>query len=89
MEKAAIVARKIIGGSLNRQNATSGISSPAGAILLAKSLNDYTCCLNAHGACEFFASKLAPTLGLDRRSSVSKKASATGNAIQLSISRHL
>ncbi|KAB0564788.1 hypothetical protein C9383_22180 [Pseudomonas palleroniana] len=29
--------------------------------MLAKNLNDNACCLNERGACEFFASKLAPT----------------------------
>jgi len=29
--------------------------------LLAKNLNDNACFLNQRGACEFFASKLAPT----------------------------
>jgi hypothetical protein len=27
-------------------------------------VNDYACCLNKRGACRFFASKLAPTVGL-------------------------
>ncbi|AZE58928.1 hypothetical protein C4K02_0536 [Pseudomonas synxantha] len=34
-----------------------------GASLLAKNVNDYACFLNKRGACEFFASKLAPTEG--------------------------
>ncbi|SDT93359.1 hypothetical protein SAMN04490197_1086 [Pseudomonas orientalis] len=34
-----------------------------GASLLAKNVNDNACFLNEHGACEFFASKLAPTEG--------------------------
>ncbi len=29
--------------------------------MLAKSVNDNACILNKRGACEFFASKLAPT----------------------------
>ncbi|MEX5511015.1 hypothetical protein, partial [Pseudomonas paralactis] len=32
-----------------------------GASLLAKNVNDNACLLNQRGACEFFASKLAPT----------------------------
>jgi hypothetical protein len=32
-----------------------------GASLLAKNVNDNACFLNERGACEFFASKLAPT----------------------------
>ncbi len=32
-----------------------------GASLLAKNVNDNACLLNERGACEFFASKLAPT----------------------------
>ncbi|AZE88958.1 hypothetical protein C4J97_2257 [Pseudomonas orientalis] len=34
-----------------------------GASLLAKNVNDNACFLNERGACEFFASKLAPTEG--------------------------
>ncbi|AZF37850.1 hypothetical protein C4J87_2764 [Pseudomonas sp. R1-43-08] len=34
---------------------------PVGASLLAKNVNDNACFLNERGACEFFASKLAPT----------------------------
>ena len=34
---------------------------PVGASLLAKNVNDNGCFLNQRGACEFFASKLAPT----------------------------
>ncbi|NCE92799.1 hypothetical protein DK871_22395 [Pseudomonas sp. L13] len=30
--------------------------------MLAKNVNDYACFLNERGACEFFASKLAPTV---------------------------
>ncbi|MDR6580606.1 hypothetical protein J2X88_005513, partial [Pseudomonas extremaustralis] len=33
------------------------------ASLLAKNVNDNACFLNERGACEFFASKLAPTEG--------------------------
>ncbi len=29
--------------------------------MLAKNINNNACLLNEHGACEFFASKLAPT----------------------------
>ncbi|MDF2793034.1 MAG: hypothetical protein K0S85_787 [Pseudomonas orientalis] len=32
--------------------------------MLAKNVNDTACFLNERGACEFFASKLAPTFGL-------------------------
>ncbi|SDU04832.1 hypothetical protein SAMN04490197_2353 [Pseudomonas orientalis] len=32
-----------------------------GASLLAKNVNDNACFVNERGACEFFASKLAPT----------------------------
>ncbi|AZF09045.1 hypothetical protein C4J93_0831 [Pseudomonas sp. R2-37-08W] len=32
--------------------------------MLAKNVNDNACFLNEHGACEFFASKLAPTKSL-------------------------
>ncbi|AZE86870.1 hypothetical protein C4J97_0136 [Pseudomonas orientalis] len=32
--------------------------------MLAKNVNDNACFLNERGACGFFASKLAPTLGL-------------------------
>ena len=35
--------------------------APVGASLLAKNANDNACFLNERGACEFFASKLAPT----------------------------
>jgi len=35
-----------------------------GASLLAKNVNDNACFLNKRGACEFFASKLAPTWGI-------------------------
>jgi hypothetical protein len=35
-----------------------------GASLLAKNANDNACFLNERGACEFFASKLAPTDGI-------------------------
>ncbi|AVE07007.1 hypothetical protein CYL20_21405 [Pseudomonas palleroniana] len=28
--------------------------------MLAKNVNDHACCLDERGACEFFASKLAP-----------------------------
>ncbi len=31
--------------------------------MLAKNVNDNACFLNQRGACEFFASKLAPTAG--------------------------
>ncbi|WP_205548678.1 hypothetical protein [Pseudomonas carnis] len=31
--------------------------------MLAKNVNDNACFLNERGACEFFASKLAPTEG--------------------------
>ncbi|RZI18556.1 hypothetical protein EUX53_23960 [Pseudomonas orientalis] len=31
--------------------------------MLAKNVNDTACLLNERGACEFFASKLAPTEG--------------------------
>ena len=34
---------------------------PVGASLLAKNVNDNAGFLNKRGACEFFASKLAPT----------------------------
>ena len=37
------------------------IKTTVGASLLAKNLNDNACFLNKRGACEFFASKLAPT----------------------------
>ncbi|CAN2983393.1 hypothetical protein METHPM2_90067 [Pseudomonas sp. PM2] len=37
--------------------------APVGASLLAKNVNDNACLLNERGACEFFASKLAPTEG--------------------------
>ncbi len=48
---------------------TMGVGVPqcqsVGASLLAKNVNDNACFLNERGACEFFASKLAPTvLGL-------------------------
>ncbi|AZE89935.1 hypothetical protein C4J97_3237 [Pseudomonas orientalis] len=36
-----------------------------GASVLAKNVNDNACCLNERGACEFFASKLAPTKSLN------------------------
>ncbi|WP_206756256.1 hypothetical protein, partial [Pseudomonas fluorescens] len=36
-----------------------------GASLLAKNVNDNACFLNERGACEFFASKLAPTKSID------------------------
>ncbi|AZE97528.1 hypothetical protein C4J95_0027 [Pseudomonas orientalis] len=36
-----------------------------GASLLAKNANDNACFLNERGACEFFASKLAPTKSLN------------------------
>ncbi|AZF26404.1 hypothetical protein C4J90_2231 [Pseudomonas sp. R2-60-08W] len=39
--------------------------SPVGASLLAKNVNDNACFLNKRGACEFFASKLAPTKSLN------------------------
>ncbi len=32
--------------------------------MLAKNVNDNACFLNERGACEFFASKLAPTMGI-------------------------
>ena len=32
--------------------------------MLAKNVNDNACFLNKRGACEFFASKLAPTWGI-------------------------
>ncbi|AZE87430.1 hypothetical protein C4J97_0706 [Pseudomonas orientalis] len=32
--------------------------------MLAKNANDSACFLNERGACEFFASKLAPTDGI-------------------------
>ncbi len=32
--------------------------------MLAKNVNDNACFLNKRGACEFFASKLAPTAGI-------------------------
>ena len=35
-----------------------------GASLLAKNVNDNACSLIERGACEFFASKLAPTKSL-------------------------
>ncbi|PMX22200.1 hypothetical protein C1Y26_14315 [Pseudomonas sp. MPR-R2A7] len=34
--------------------------------MLAKNLNDNACVLNELGACEFFASKLAPTKSLQQ-----------------------
>ncbi|CRM52178.1 hypothetical protein [Pseudomonas sp. 24 E 13] len=37
------------------------ISPSVGASLLAKNVNDNACFLIERGACEFFASKLAPT----------------------------
>ena len=40
-----------------------------GASLLAKNINDNACLLNECGACEFFASKLAPTMALRQASS--------------------
>ncbi|KRP94791.1 hypothetical protein PFLL34_00053 [Pseudomonas fluorescens] len=40
-----------------------------GASLLAKNVNDNACLLNECGACEFFASKLAPTMALRQASS--------------------
>ena len=36
-------------------------ATSVGASLLAKNVNDNACFLNERGACEFFASKLAPT----------------------------
>ncbi|AZF38582.1 hypothetical protein C4J87_3568 [Pseudomonas sp. R1-43-08] len=33
--------------------------------MLAKNVNDNACFLNERGACEFFASKLAPTKSLN------------------------
>ncbi len=39
-------------------------ASQVGASLLAKNVNDNACFLNERGACEFFASKLAPTDGI-------------------------
>ncbi|OWQ42887.1 hypothetical protein CDH05_04070 [Pseudomonas lactis] len=44
--------------------------TPVGASLLAKNLNDNAGILNICGACEFFASKLAPTLAPNRAESV-------------------
>ncbi|AZF06604.1 hypothetical protein C4J94_3853 [Pseudomonas sp. R5-89-07] len=38
-----------------------GLRICVGASLLAKNVNDNACFLNERGACEFFASKLAPT----------------------------
>ncbi|MBA1431081.1 hypothetical protein FHP26_21040 [Pseudomonas orientalis] len=32
--------------------------------MLAKNVNDHACLLNERGACQFFASKLAPTISL-------------------------
>ena len=37
--------------------------------MLAKNANDNACFLNKRGACEFFASKLAPTEGVYSQSS--------------------
>ncbi|GLH46752.1 hypothetical protein RS3R2_04320 [Pseudomonas lactis] len=44
--------------------------------MLAKNVNDDACSLNKRGACEFFASKLAPTI-----SGVSEAGVSTGTPL--------
>ena len=58
-----------------------------GASLLAKNVNDNACFLNKRSACEFFASKLAPTVGprdvryidIDCHAVIADKSAPTGD----------